>query len=164
MKQIFLVILMAAVLCSCQQKKQYFTSGPEIDMAKKGNEAYVKGDWETLRSLYADTAKILVNKWFGEEMSIDQFLMMQKMEVAELASYSIGDDAIYEMVVQDNGDHWVHVWLNWSAKLKNGKEVHTPVHLALQVENGKVVFQGLIFNQLGGYLAAMAPPDSTVMK
>lgn len=155
-------MLLAVVISACQ-KKQYYTASSEIDLVKKGNEAYLKADWETLKSLYADTAKILVNKWMGEEISVDQFIEMEKAEVGTLSEYKIGDDAIYEMVELDNGVRWVHTWLLWSGKYKNGKEVRTPVHISTQVLNGKAVWQGFIVDTLPGYLA-QPPVDSVAAK
>ena len=62
MRKLLAFLLLAAVVSACQ-KKQYYASSPEIDVAKKADEAYYKGDWTLLRSLYADTAKINLNSW-----------------------------------------------------------------------------------------------------
>ena len=154
MKKLIFFVFLAAGIVGCQ-KKQYFTACPEIDLIKKGSDAYSKGDWDGLRSLYADTAKVMVNTWMNQQaMTLDQFIEMEKTGAASYASYKIGDDAIYEMVVTDEGDHWVHTWLNHTATLKNGKVVSNPVHISSLVANGKVVWQGFIFDNLQGFLAA----------
>ena len=154
MKKLIFFILLATTIVSCQ-KKQYFTECPEIDLIKKGSDAYVKGDWDRLRALYADTVKILFNTWDNKQaMNLDQFIELEKNGAASYASYKIGDDAIYEMVITDEGEHWVHTWLNHTSTLKNGKSVSNPVHISSLVAGGKVVWQGFILDNLQGYLAA----------
>ena len=156
-----ILFFLTAVITACQ-KKQYFTASPEIDLIKKGNEAYLKADWATFKSLYADTAKVLVNEWWGGEITVDKFIEMEKEQIANFAEYKIGDDAIFEMVETDDGARWVHSWFLWSAKHKNGKEARTAVHLSAQVKNGKIVMFGIIADNLPGYL--MNPPmDSMAM-
>ena len=157
----FLSILVFAVTFSACQKKQYFTSCLEIDLVKKGNELYLKGDWAGLKALYADTTKVLVNSWFGGEMTADQFHEIEKADVATMAEYSIGDDGIYEMVINDQGEHWVHAWFNWKATYKNGKSVSTVVHISSQVENNKIVWQGFVLDTLPSYLSMTG--DTMVM-
>ena len=153
------MILMAMSLIACQ-KKQYYTSSPEIDLVKKGNEAYIKGDWTALRSLYADTAKVVINTWLDQAMTADKFIETEKAGTAGLSEYKM-ENTIMEMVVDDSGSHWVHTWFLHIAKFKNGKEAKVPVHFTTRVENGMVVFQGFIFDSLPGFLAAQ---DSTAGK
>ncbi len=160
MKKLVLFFPILLIVSACG-KKQYFTTSPEIDLVKKGNEAYFKGDWETFRSLFADTAKIMFNTWMGDEIGPDAYTDMLKSGVADLAEYHMKDDAIFEMVITDTGEHWVHTWLLWMAKHKNGKEISSPVHIATMIKDGKVYYQGIISNQLPGYLARMNS-DSTM--
>ena len=164
MKNLLFLIILAGVITSCQ-KKQLFSASPEIDIIKKGNEAYVKGDWTTLRSLYADTAHIWVNSWFGPELTPDKFIEIEKAGAADFTDVKLStDNAIYEMVVTDDGDHWVHYWAGWSGKAaKTGKEAKSAVHIAAQVEHGKVVNFLVVIDSLPAFLASQ--PDSTqVMK
>lgn len=164
MKKLCYWALALVVLSACQQQpKQYFTSSPEIDLVKKGNAAYIAHDWATMRSLYSDTAKIADNVWDNSKfMSADDFVKRLAADTMTFASEKIGDDAIYEMVVNDQGEKWVHNWFNLTGTLKNGKQVSSPIHLVCQFVNDKIVFQGAIYNQLPVYLAMQ--PDSSQVK
>ena len=160
MKNPILLLSVLFLVAACGQK-QYFTSSPEIDLVKKANEAYFTGDWQSLRSMYADTAKFWFNTWMGGEVGPDRYIEMLKSGVTDLMEYKMSDDAIYEMVITDKGEHWVHNWFLYSTKHKNGKEIGVPVHLSTMIVDGKVCYQVLIGNALPGYLARMSS-DSTV--
>ncbi|HLF34699.1 MAG TPA: hypothetical protein VI583_10690 [Cyclobacteriaceae bacterium] len=155
---LFLSVLLLAAACG---QKQYFTSCPEIDLIKKTNNAYFSGDWQTLRSSFSDTAKIWNITWMGQEIGPDAYVEMLKSGVADLAEYKMSDDAIYEMVITDKGEHWVHNWLLWSGKHNNGKEFSTPVHISSMIKDGKIINNAIIFNELPGYLATMSS-DTTI--
>ena len=161
------ILLSAAILTmtSCQQPpKQYSEAGPEIDMIKKGNKAYVDRDWATLRSLYADTAKVADNVWTPDKfITVDQFIDAIKKDAENFSEVKLSDDGVYNMIVSDKGEKWVLNWINWTGKMKNGKEVSAPIHLAFRIAGDKVAFQVNFYNQLPGYLA-MQPTDSTKMK
>jgi hypothetical protein len=161
MKKLSLFCAGLSLLVACQQApQQYFESGPEIDMAKKSVQAYLDADWETMRSLFADTAKIAGNAWNPEDfVNVDQWIEGFKTERLDFPEVSIGDDAIYNMIVTNDGDKYVLAWLNWTGKSKDRKEVSSPVHLFFQCKGGKFAFHGGIFNALPGYLALQ--PDST---
>ena len=157
--------LPVVILIACEQPaKQYFEESAEIDMIKKGNKAYVDRDWATLRSLYADTAKIAENVWSPDKfVSPDQFIEGMKTSLADISDVKLSDDIEYNMIVTNDGETWVLCWFNWTAKHKNGKEISSPVHLGFRIAGGKVVFQGLMYNQLPYYLATQ-PGDSTMVQ
>ena len=159
MKKIIVLLLLASAFTACQ-KKQYFTESPEIDLVKKGADSYLKGDWAGLSALYADTAKVVINSW-TETKSVAEFIEWEKQGVSNYASYKIEDGAIYEMVITDKGEHWVHTWLGHTSTLKNGKTVSGLVNIATQVENGKVVFQAFAVDNLATFLALQ---DSSAAK
>lgn len=153
MKNLPTLFLLTGIFFSCQQQ-QYFDTSPEIDLIKKCDETYLKGDWTALRSFYHDTATIYVNTWDRNKLTPDQAIELFKGNVAEYREYSLAKDGIYEMVVTPNGEHWVHNWTEWKGVHKNGKEVRSVVNISWRVENNKVVFAGFIFDTLPGYMAA----------
>ncbi len=159
-KLIFILPLLVLLSCE-QQKKQFFTTSAEIDLVKKGNKAYIDRDWSTLRSLYADTAKIADNVWTPDKfVTPDQFIEEMKTSLADFTEIKLSDDIEYNMIVTDDGQTWVLCWFNWIGKHKNGKEISTPVHLGFLMAGGKVAFQGLMYNQLPLYLATQ--PNTAV--
>lgn len=161
MRKLFFAVLALLVLNACQEK-QYFDASPEIDLVKKANDAYFKGDWSTMRSVFADTARIWFNTWHtkNDGLTPDQFVETLKTGLENYSEYKMGDEPIYEMIVTDEGDKWVHCWFLWSATTKSGVEVNTPVSIGGMVKDGKIVYEAAVVNALPGYLAAQ-PIDST---
>lgn len=166
MKKSFLILPVIFLLTyACQQQeKQYFTTSPEIDLVKKANDAYFKGDWETFKSCYSDTAKVWINTDPAHDspITVDQMIDSFKKGLENTSEYKIGDFYVNEMTVNDNGGRWVHTWLTWTGKTKDGKDVIFPVNLSSNVVDNKIVIAGLIYNALPGYLASL-PSDSTMM-
>lgn len=155
MKTLTLFFVCTLFLFSCQTKpQQYFSSCPEIDMIRNGNAAYVAGDWKALRAIYADTAKILNNTWMNDATAPDEFVAQLQGVVGNYSEYGIGGDAVYEMIVTDKGEKWVHNWLLWKGKHKNGTEVQFPIHLSFRIAEGKVVTQVNMYDRLPAYLAS----------
>lgn len=122
-------------------------------MIRNGNAAYVAGDWKGLRAIYADTAKILNNTWMKNATPPDEFVAQLHGVVDNYSEYGIGEDAVYEMVVTDKGEKWVHNWFLWKGKHNNGTEVQFPISLSFRIVGGKVVTQVNMFDRLPGYLA-----------
>lgn len=157
MKKLVYLISLALLIISCQSEKQYVRDSPEIDLAKKGNEAYVKKDWTTIRSLFADSAKILLNSWWGEEITPEEYISILQQSASNYSEYSFSDDSFYEMITNDDGDKWVHAWLLWSGTNNNGTQVKTVVNLGWLVENDKVITMSVLYDALPLYQAANPP-------
>lgn len=168
MKKVILFFIPVLLLLACQTesvKQQYFTSSPEIDLVRKGNAAYAAGNWQELRSMYADTAKVYDNVWEDSlALSPDNFISALQTSVENYTEYTIADNAIYEMVINDEGQTWVHNWFLWKGKHKNGMDVSIPIHLSFQVVDDKVAFQANMYNTLPAYLADNAKPAADSVK
>jgi hypothetical protein len=74
MKKIILCFLVSASLIACTNQDSkteaktettgtVTTTGPDVDMLKEGTTAFANGDWATVVSNYADTAKSYHNIW-----------------------------------------------------------------------------------------------------
>ena len=166
MKKSVYLISLALFIISCQSEKQYVRDSPEIDLAKKGSEAYQNGDWETLRSLFTDTATVLLNSWWGEEITPDEYISILQESASSYSEYSFSDDSFYEMIINDDGDKWVHAWLLWSGTNNNGNRAKTVVNIGWLFKNEKVVTMSVIYNALPLYQAAnpVEPVDSTTVE
>lgn len=161
MKKLSFFALGLLALAACQEK-QYFKESPEIDLVKKGIAAYFSGDWDTFRAGYADTAKIAVNVWDEDNwVGPDAYIEGLKSNLTNYAEYKIGG-SVYEMIVTDEGDKWVHAWFLHSGKTNGGKDATTPVNVSFFVKDNKIAMQIDIFNALPGYLARQ-PADSTMV-
>ena len=159
MKKLFYFISIVFTLVSCREK-QYFNSSSEIDLIKKANEAYFKADWETYKSVFADKVRIWYNTPRSKKtvLTKDQLIDTLKAGLLNYTEYKEGKnpdyvDALYEMIVDNEGGKWVHCWLTWIGRSNNGTEVVTPVHLSSLISEGKVEIHFIYFNALPGYLA-----------
>lgn len=162
MKYVIGFLAMAVMFTACQQKKQYFTSAPEIDLVKKVDQSYASADWETLRGTYADTTKIWLNTWGGQDaISVDTLMARLQTARANYTDVKMGEPIVYEMIETDDGTRWVHRWTRWDVTHKNGKSFSYPSHASFMVSDGKIRGAGYIFNALPGYLANQ---DSTAKK
>ena len=139
--QTFLLVALGILLIPChlqsQTSKQYFEECPEIDLGKKLVKAYLDQDWETYRSCYSDTARIWQNAWYSSDLG-----------------NSIYEETIWEMIINNNGDKWVHFWGKWVGKLSpDSEELAVPVHLAFGVVADKVVYEAGFWDNLPMYMA-----------
>lgn len=159
-----LFIALLAVSCNDAGQKEenvrYSQDSEEINTLKAAISDYEKGNWESYKSHYADTAKVYQNS--NEARSIDEIVTTHQNEIAGLSSYSLSDDTEeYEMVVTDDDETWVNYWGDWKATLSgNNKEVLIPVHLTARFINGKIVAEhGYWDNSI--MMMAMQESDTT---
>lgn len=141
MKKILIIAIGLFVLASCQEKQRYTQQSPEIDTYKKAIEAYVNQDWETLKTVYADTAKIQNNTTKDKAVSVDEHIATHKEDSELFTSWLFVDsESEYEMVLTDKGETWVNFWGLWKGILKsNGKEYTIPCAITAQFVDGKIV-------------------------
>ncbi|MDL5050144.1 hypothetical protein QQ054_29485 [Oscillatoria amoena NRMC-F 0135] len=161
MKNPVIISILTVTLLACQEK-QYFTSSPEIDLIKRQQEAYLKGDWATLRSFYHDTATIYANTWGHGKLSPDQLTERQRKGVEDYSEYALAKDGVYELLINDRGEYWVHNWTEWRGVHKNGKEVRVVVNISFRVANNKIVFAGFIYDTLPLVMAAQSGTQSSM--
>jgi len=160
MKKLIVPILALALIAStsCQQEqttKQYFEESPEIDIAKKAVKAFQEGDAETYRSCYADTVRIWQNQYWTKYpgKTIDEQMELFK-RVHATQEYYRYEGEIWEMIIQDNGQNWVHFWAETHTKFKGDDEkIELVAHIAFSVVDNKIVYESAVFDYLPFYLA-----------
>ena len=141
MKNLFFIAVCTTLLIGCQQGPERFsTTGPEIEMVKELVADYEAGNWEAWNAKYADTVKIYHNSW-DNAISAKQAQENHQQGLAQVSAYEFKDDPVfYEKIIDDEGKTWVNFWGVWNGTLRsNGKEVDLPVHLTINVEDGKIV-------------------------
>jgi len=142
MKNSIIILVLLFSIISCQKTETRYTQqSPEIDSFKKSIEAYEKQDWVTMKSFYADSAKIEHNVTKDKAVSVDKLIEVSK-EDAELFSNIdfIDSESEYEMVVTDDGETWVNFWGDWKGTLKaTGEEYILPCAITAQFVNGNIV-------------------------
>ena len=172
MKKIVIVVLGLFILASCQEKQRYTQQSPEIDSFKKSIEAYEKQDWATMKSFYADSAKIEHNVTKDKAVSVDKLIEVSKEDTELFSNIDfIDSESEYEMVVTDDGETWVNFWGDWKGTLKaTGEEYILPCAITAQFVNGKIVREVGFWNNakialdLQKLSAAKTVVDSTTTK
>jgi hypothetical protein len=145
MKQIiyFLFAVVLFTACNSHQPERYFSASPEIEITKSTLKHYLSGNWDEMKSLYADTAKVLNNVPKGKGVSIVAAIedYKQEHELFTSISFLTGED-FFEMVLTDDGETWVNYWGLWKGTLKaNGEEYEIPVHITQRYINQEIVLE-----------------------
>jgi len=141
-KTLFLLAFTSLLFIACKNQPQRYTrNSPEIDTFKKSIKDYGLGNWESMKSHYADTAKIIDNVPEKKGISVDENIKQIKNMLGNFSSYGfIADKNDFEMVLTDDGHTWVNFWGVWQGLLKaNNQLLEVPVHLTSQFVNGKIV-------------------------
>ena len=165
---LILVLLSIVLFSACQKNEpqRYFTSSPEIDIAKALLKDYHEGNWDSWITHYADTAKIYHNSW-DKGLSPKETMANLKEILSKSSSYHFdeGDDTIfYEMIISDEGNTWVYFWGNWRGTLAaNNKELQIPVHLAYRFADGKIAREEGFYD-LSGFTAALGEIEAAKIK
>jgi hypothetical protein len=143
MKKVFYALFAVALFAACNPKQpvRYFSASPEIEITKSTLKHYVDGNWDAMKPLYADTAKVMNNVPDRKGISVDSAIRdyMQDHELFSSISYVVEED-FFEMVVTDEGETWVNYWGLWKGTLKaTGEEFEIPLHITQRFENQKIV-------------------------
>jgi len=151
-----IVLLIGATACQTEQtKKQYFEESPEIEIAKKAIKAFTNGDLEVYRSCYADTAIFWHNVYFTKDpgITIDEQLNFLS-SILDFQEYYYYEDEIWEMIIQNDGENWVHFWGNFITKYSGDSiEISVPIHFAFSIVENKIVYEAGFWDNLPFYLA-----------
>jgi ketosteroid isomerase-like protein len=160
MKKIFLLLVTVAIFSACTQQveQRYFSSSPEIDLAKAVMQSYLNSDWDTYRSFYADTAKIAFNVTEENAVSVDAVIEQHMLDVQSFSSIeTLPKPEFYEMVITDNGEKWVNYWGVWVGTLAaNGQRFEVPLHITSRFVDGKIVEEHGFWNNAAIMMATMA--------
>ena len=117
----FLTILFLAS-CNQPQTKSNVNlkyEGNQIDALKSLITSFTAGDWETYRSHFKSDAKVAHNVWYQDDdkqISIDEMLVQHKWNRENLFSTLSVNDGIYEIITQENGGQFGHVWIEFTTK------------------------------------------------
>ncbi|MFN2457453.1 MAG: hypothetical protein ABR502_04555 [Chitinophagaceae bacterium] len=169
MNKLFCLISVILILSACHKKqfvlssperKQFVLSSPEIDIVRKAGDAYFKADWKSLKSVFAENARIWINapRLRDTKITVDQLMDSIKKNLLNYSEYKIARNPDYEnpgyaMITDDEGAKWVHSWITWLGKTRNGKEIIVPVFLVAHFKQDKIVILFAHFNALPAYLA-----------
>jgi ketosteroid isomerase-like protein len=136
---IFAVVLFTA--CNTNQPERYFSASPEIEITKSTLKHYLDGNWDEMKLLYADTAKVMNNVPDSKGVSIDAAINIYKQDHELFSSMSyVADEDFFEMAITDDDETWVNYWGLWKGTLKTtGEEFEIPLHITLRFIDQKIV-------------------------
>ncbi len=157
MKNLILVlVLLFGMTCHIDHStSQYFVDSAEINMCKKALNAYVDQDWETYRSMHADTADMYCNLYFinAQGISVDKFIEDYKNNLANLDQYQV-EEYLWEMIIDENGDKWVYLWGKWTGTLsQDEKTIETPLNIVYHIKDNVIVEEAGFWDNLPFYQA-----------
>jgi hypothetical protein len=163
MKKILLCFLVSAsfIACTNQESKTeaktettgtVTTTGPDVDMLKKGTTAFANGDWATVASNYADTAKSYHNSWpsntdttVGVTIPVIIEVFKNQRELID-GNLTIGG-TIYEVVTMPDSSKYGHSWVEMSWTSKKGVAGKVIVFNSFGInKDGKITYEWPIYD------------------
>ena len=111
------------------------STGPDVDMLKKGTTAFAEGDWATVASNYADTAKSYHNTW---PSNTDTTVGVTIPVIIEVFKKQI------ELI---DGNKYGHSWVEMSWKSKKGVAGKLVVFNSFGInKDGKITYEWPIYD------------------
>ncbi|MEI6586251.1 MAG: hypothetical protein WCL56_09200 [Sediminibacterium sp.] len=158
---LFLITTISLIACTNQESKTeaktettgtVTTTGPDVDMLKKGTTAFANGDWATVASNYADTAKSYHNSWpsntdttVGVKIPVIIEVFKKQRELID-GNLTIGG-TIYEVVTMPDGNKYGHSWVEMSWKSKKGVAGKAIVFNSFGInKDGKITYEWPIYD------------------
>ena len=134
----------------------------DLVTAKATMKAYETGDWEGLRSHLQENATIYGLGHF-DSLTVDQTISYWS-EGRKNAAPLLSDNGTWLNISQDQGEQkgdWVYHWGNNTISYDSGETVTFPFHIALRMQNHKVIEAHFYYDNMKiiramGY--ALSPP------
>jgi hypothetical protein len=163
MKKIVLLFVTATTMFACAPTEvktdsaasatgTVTSTGPDVDMLKRGTTAFANGDWATVASNYADTAKSYHNIWPSNTdttvgvkipVLIEGFKKQRELMDGKLTM----GGAIYEVVTMPDGSKYGHVWVDFTWKNKKGEVGKSVLFDSYGInKDGKISFEWPIYD------------------
>ena len=149
----FFIIILLLASCNQPQTKSNINleyEGNQIDALKSLITSFTAGDWETYRSHFKSDAKVAHNVWYQDDdkqISIDEMLVQHKWNRENLFSTLSVNDGIYEIITQENGGQFGHVWIEFTTKgYDSDEEIKIPVNLSFAMDGDKVSFEWAFYD------------------
>lgn len=146
MKKLLLLGLTIILFAACQQTEQrYFDESAEIETVKQLFQHIEDGNFDALRTLYNDTAKVYVNS--TKSVSIDQSIAEDKASRELFSMFTFKDSLYPEMVITKQKHTWVNTWPTWVGKVNGADDEITIVaHATYRFEDGKIVEEQIFYD------------------
>ena len=163
MKKIVLLFVTATTMFACAPTEvktdsaasatgTVTSTGPDVDMLKRGTTAFANGDWATVASNYADTAKSYHNIWPSNTdttagvkipVLIEGFKKQRELMEGKLTM----GGTIFEVVTMPDGSKYGHVWVDFTWKNKKGVAGKVVVFNSFGInKDGKITYEWPIYD------------------
>lgn len=143
-----------------------YTEGPAADSVQLFFDAYVKGDWAAMRSIYHDTAAVYHNA--SARMTPDSIVNFHK---ARRENYEKVEATVNVPLVTNykvgrlEGQYWRGAWARITLTIKGtGESVPLPIQIVWQIKGGKVVQEIAYYNALGIFQALTKAREAATKK
>lgn len=143
-----------------------YTEGPSADSVQLFFDAYAKGDWAAMRSVYHDTAAVYHNA--SGRLTPDSIVAFHKsrrelyekvdavVNVPLVTNYNVG---------RLKGQSWRGGWAQLTLTIKgSGEAVPLPMNVVWQIKGGKVVQEYAYYNTLGIFQAVTRAREAAAKK
>lgn len=168
MKKTILVAIIATTLFACstpaENKGEATASGtatagtsscvkegPEVDLMKKAITAYASGDWATMASCFADTAKSFHNNDTVAMKMSDRIELFKKQRENIDGAVDAGTPNFEVVTVESTdpqyqGIKWGHAWVRFKFKPKGGTPRSSLTFASLAIKDGKIIWEQVIYD------------------
>lgn len=157
MKTSFILLVSLILFTACQDEcpERYSQDAPEIELYKQSIADYASQNWESMRSKYADDAKIHHNTDNDTPNTVEEAIEAHQNTIAQLSEFGFDDgDSEFERVLTDDDEMWVNYWGNWYGVVAaTGKRVEIPIHLTARIVDSLIVAEYGYWNSLPLFMA-----------
>ena len=163
MKKTILVAMLATTIFACSTPAEKpateaaactsscVKEGPEVDLINNVIKAYSAGDWTTLATYFADTAKSYHNNDTVAMKMTDRIELFKKLRENIDGPVDPGTPNVEVATVETKGDQykgykWGHAWINFKSKQKGGKLKSSLTFVSFAIKDGKILWEQVIYD------------------
>ncbi len=130
----------------------FTTSGEDIELLKRFINSFVSGDWETYRSCLADSVYYGHNIWLNDDLAkTPSDIIVENHRLAREERWdgmSVNPDAIYEVVTDDNGNKFGHVWCQLSTLSRTtGNDISITLFGSYWIKDNKIHSEWALYDR-----------------
>ena len=125
--------------------------GPEVNLMKKAITAYASGDWATMASCFADTAKSFHNNDTVAMKMSDRIEMFKQQRERSGVVIDAGTPNLEVVTVPTTdsryeGIKWGHAWINFKSTSKTGETSKSLTFVSFAIKDGKMLYEQVIYD------------------
>ena len=163
MKKTILVAIIATTLFACSTPAEKpateaaasasscVKEGPEVDLINNAIKAYSAGDWATLSTYFADTAKSWHNNDTVAMKMTDRIELFKKMRENIDGTVDSGTPNVEVVTVPTTDERykdikWGHAWVTFKSKQKGGALKSSLTFASFAIKDGKIIWEQVVYD------------------